>query len=132
MRNRGGRSGRDLRPQPGRAQRAATYTEADKNRDLYYPRRLPAQLGELGRVDPDGYLWITGRAKDLIIPRRVTDIDPAEIEEALAGHPSVAIAGGDRSASGAFAGELPCGLCRAGGGGRETSTEELMGWCKET
>ncbi len=68
-----------------------TYTEADKNADLYY-NDTHLRTGDLGRVDSDGYLWITGRAKDLII-RGGHNIDPAEIEEALLGHLRVAFAG---------------------------------------
>ena len=87
-----------------------TYTDTDKNKDLYYPftGESPQYLrtGDLGRVDPDGYLWITGRAKDLII-RGGHNIDPAEIEEVLAGHPDVAFAGAIGQPD-AHAGEVPC------------------------
>lgn len=38
--------------------------------------------GDLGRVDEDGYLWITGRSKDIII-RGGENIAPAAVEEAL-------------------------------------------------
>lgn len=47
--------------------------------------------GDLGRRDEDGYLWITGRQKELII-RGGHNIDPKSIEEALARHPAVAVA----------------------------------------
>ena len=47
--------------------------------------------GDLGRLDAEGYLWITGRAKDLII-RGGHNIDPMPIEEALYQHPDVALA----------------------------------------
>jgi fatty-acyl-CoA synthase len=50
------------------------------------------RTGDLGRIDADGYVWITGRAKDLII-RGGHNIDPALIEEALAAHPDVAFVG---------------------------------------
>ncbi|GAB2636300.1 acyl-CoA synthetase [Nocardia goodfellowii] len=44
--------------------------------------------GDLGRVDADGFLYLTGRAKDLII-RGGHNIDPAQIEDALLAHPDV-------------------------------------------
>jgi fatty-acyl-CoA synthase len=61
--------------------------------------------GDLGRLDANGYLWITGRAKDLII-RGGHNIDPAGIEEVLYEHPSVELAAvvGEPDA---YAGELP-------------------------
>jgi fatty-acyl-CoA synthase len=47
--------------------------------------------GDLGRVDADGFVYLTGRAKDLII-RGGHNIDPRVIEEALLRHPAVAAA----------------------------------------
>jgi acyl-CoA synthetase (AMP-forming)/AMP-acid ligase II len=44
--------------------------------------------GDLGRMDEAGYLWITGRCKDLII-RGGENIAPAAVEEALVGAPGV-------------------------------------------
>ena len=82
-----------------------TYTEADKNRNLYADGNY-LRTGDLGRLDADGYLYITGRAKDLII-RGGHNIDPAVIEEALMGHPSVAFVGAIGQPD-AHAGELPC------------------------
>jgi len=81
-----------------------TYVEAERNQGLFYGDFL--RTGDLGRIDADGYLYITGRAKDLII-RGGHNIDPALIEEALAGHPAVAFAGAIGQPD-AFAGELPC------------------------
>lgn len=40
------------------------------------------RTGDLGRMDERGYLWISGRAKDMII-RGGENISPREIEEAL-------------------------------------------------
>ncbi len=45
--------------------------------------------GDLGTMDADGYVRITGRLKDMII-RGGEKIFPAEIEEFLFGHPKVA------------------------------------------
>jgi fatty-acyl-CoA synthase len=47
--------------------------------------------GDLGRCDPDGYFWLTGRKKELII-RGGHNIDPAAIEGPLHRHPAVQIA----------------------------------------
>ncbi len=44
--------------------------------------------GDLGYRDDDGFLWITGRSKDVII-RGGHNVVPGEVEEALYGHPSV-------------------------------------------
>jgi len=47
--------------------------------------------GDLGSVDADGFVYLTGRAKDLII-RGGHNIDPRVIEEGLLRHPAVAAA----------------------------------------
>lgn len=45
--------------------------------------------GDLGRFDDDGYLWIVGRKKDIIV-RDGTNVSPAEVENAFLEHPAVA------------------------------------------
>lgn len=99
-----------------------TYTEAAKNDGLFY-QNTHLRTGDLGRVDEAGYLWITGRAKDLII-RGGHNIDPAEIEEAMQMHPSVAFAGAIGQPD-AHAGELPCCYVELIDGAT-VSNEELM------
>lgn len=47
--------------------------------------------GDLDRVDSEGYFWLTGRKKELII-RGGHNIDPKQIEEPLHRHPAVALA----------------------------------------
>jgi fatty-acyl-CoA synthase len=61
--------------------------------------------GDLGRLDGDGYVWLTGRSKDLII-RGGHNIDPAVIEEALNRHPAVETAAAVGLPD-TYAGELP-------------------------
>lgn len=46
------------------------------------------RVGDIGHLDAEGYLYITDRAKDLIISGGV-NIYPAEIESVLIGHPAV-------------------------------------------
>lgn len=83
---------------------ADVYTEPARNRGLMVEGFL--RTGDLGRLDAAGYLWITGRAKDLII-RGGHNIDPVLIEEAMMQHPAVAFAGAIGQPD-ARAGELPC------------------------
>lgn len=104
----------------------STYTEADKNHDLFH-HDVYLRTGDLGRLDEDGYLWITGRAKDLII-RGGHNIDPAEIEEALAGHEAVAMVGAIGQPD-AHSGELPCAFVELVEGA-DTSVEELMDYAR--
>jgi acyl-CoA synthetase (AMP-forming)/AMP-acid ligase II len=61
--------------------------------------------GDLGRVDADGYFWLTGRQKELII-RGGHNIDPKMIEEPLCTHPSVVLAAAVGRPD-AHAGEVP-------------------------
>jgi len=104
-----------------------TYTEAPKNVGLFADEKY-LRTGDLGRIDEDGYLWITGRAKDLII-RGGHNIDPAAIEEALAGHPAVAFAGAIGQPD-SFAGELPCVYVELVDGA-EVSVKELIAHANE-
>lgn len=83
----------------------STYTEVDKNHDLFAEGRF-LRTGDLGRVDGEGYLYITGRAKDLII-RGGHNIDPGVIEEALMKHEAVAMVGAIGQPD-IHSGELPC------------------------
>ncbi|AVO39371.1 acyl-CoA synthetase [Pukyongiella litopenaei] len=102
-----------------------TYTEDEKNANLFYHDKY-LRTGDLGRIDSDGYLWITGRSKDLII-RGGHNIDPAEIEEALLGHDAVAFAGAIGQPD-ARAGELPCAFVELVDGATVTP-EALIEYC---
>ncbi len=105
----------------------STYTDPDKNQHLYHFDRY-LRTGDLGRVDKDGYLWITGRAKDLII-RGGHNIDPALIEDVLAGHEAVAFAGAIGQPD-SFAGELPCAYVELVDGAK-ISEGELLAYARD-
>ncbi len=61
--------------------------------------------GDLGRMDAEGYFWLTGRRKELII-RGGHNIDPKLIEEPLHRHPAVQIAAAVGRPD-PYAGEVP-------------------------
>ncbi|HBX76818.1 MAG TPA: hypothetical protein DEG43_04170 [Acidimicrobiaceae bacterium] len=59
--------------------------------DLYQASVTPDgffRTGDLARLEPNGYLKLTGRLKDLIV-RGGVNLSPIPIEEAIARHPSV-------------------------------------------
>jgi fatty-acyl-CoA synthase len=66
------------------------YLQAEKNNGIWIGGDW-FNTGDLGRIDADSYIWLTGRSKDLII-RGGHNIDPQVIEEALHTHPAVAMA----------------------------------------
>ena len=61
--------------------------------------------GDLGHIDTEGRVFVTGRAKDVII-RGAHNIDPAVIEDALLQHPAVALAAAVGQPD-SYSGELP-------------------------
>ena len=89
---------------PG-VQKDKVYTQDNKNMDVYASNKY-MRTGDLGYLDNDGYLWITGRAKDIII-RGGHNIDPNVIEDALAGHNQVAMVGAIGQPD-LRLGEVPC------------------------
>jgi fatty-acyl-CoA synthase len=84
--------------------------------------------GDLGRLDEEGYLWITGRAKDLVI-RGGHNIDPAPIEDVLFQHPAVGLAAVVGQPD-AYAGELPVAYVQLKAGATITPGE-LEAWVRE-
>jgi fatty-acyl-CoA synthase len=84
--------------------------------------------GDLGRLDRDGYLWITGRAKDLVI-RGGHNIDPGPIEDIMFQHPAVGLAAVVGRPD-AYAGELPVGYVQLKPGAT-VEPGELEAWVAE-
>jgi fatty-acyl-CoA synthase len=77
--------------------------------------------GDLGRIDRDGNIFVTGRAKDVII-RGGHNIDPGPIEEALLQCPEVLYAAAVGKPD-AYAGELPVAYVQLTAGARVTAAE---------
>ena len=81
--------------------------------------------GDLARIDADGFVYLTGRAKDLII-RGGHNLDPAVIEDALLAHPAIT----DAQAVGRpdlHSGEVPVAFVTLAPGAT-TTAEELRAW----
>jgi fatty-acyl-CoA synthase len=64
------------------------YTDGARNAGMFEQGWLVS--GDLGHLDAQGYVHVTGRAKDVII-RGSHNIDPGLVEDAFLAHPSVAM-----------------------------------------
>jgi fatty-acyl-CoA synthase len=69
------------------------YLIESQNKGLFHEieGRRWMSTGDLARQDADGYFWMTGRKKELII-RGGHNIDPKIIEEAMHAHPGIQMA----------------------------------------
>lgn len=102
------------------------YTDPEKNQNIWVEKGW-FNTGDLARFDRDGYFWLTGRSKDLII-RGGHNIDPQMIEDVLLQHPSVDMVAAvgkpcDR------VGELPVAYVSLKGG-EKCAEEELLAFCQ--
>lgn len=100
------------------------YLDAAQNVGLWVDRhdgRRWLNTGDLARRDADGYFWLVGRRKELII-RGGHNIDPATIEEPLHRHPDVLIAAAVGRPD-AHAGELPVAYVQLKPGATVTEAE---------
>jgi len=80
------------------------YVDESLNAGLFFADGW-LNTGDLGRFDEDGFIWITGRLKDLII-RGGNNIDSRIIDETLQDHEAVELAAAVGKPD-AHAGELP-------------------------
>jgi acyl-CoA synthetase (AMP-forming)/AMP-acid ligase II len=86
------------------------------------------KTGDIGRIDDDGYLFITGRLKEMLIIGG-ENVFPREIEEVLNAHPAVA-ASGVIGVPDPLRGELPMAFIEANEG-KTPDPVELTTWCRE-
>ncbi|MFZ4963766.1 acyl-CoA synthetase [Pseudomonas gingeri] len=101
------------------------YLQAEHNQGLWIEIDGQRWLntGDLGRQDADGYFWLTGRKKELII-RGGHNIDPKQIEEALQAHPAVALVAAVGCPD-AYSGEVPVAYVQLKPGQRCTAATLL-------
>jgi long-chain acyl-CoA synthetase len=83
------------------------------------------RTGDLGRVDADGFLWIEGRASDMI-NRGGLKVFPDEVEEVLRRHPAVRDAG-VAPLPDTRLGEVPHAWIVSGA---PVGAAELSAWCR--
>ena len=67
----------------------AGYFRDDEATEAAFNERGFFRTGDLGRLDDDGYLRITGRKKDLIVTAGGKNVSPSNIENVLKSHPLV-------------------------------------------
>ncbi len=73
------------------------YVRADGGLDPVADADAWFATGDVGRLDDDGFLWLTDRKKELIITSQGKNVSPALVENALKAHPLIgqAMAHGD-------------------------------------
>jgi fatty-acyl-CoA synthase len=84
--------------------------------------------GDLGVLQPDGYIQLKDRSKDIIISGG-ENISSIEVEDALYKHPAVAAAAVVAKSDEKW-GESPCAFIELKAGAT-ASAEELIEWCRE-
>ncbi|MCF8036411.1 MAG: acyl-CoA synthetase [Desulfobacteraceae bacterium] len=103
------------------------YVEPAHNQGIWLPDGS-FNTGDLGKIDADGYIWLTGREKELII-RGGHNIDPALLEEPIykmAGVKTVAAVGRPDP----YAGEVPVAYVELAEDA-DQDEEQIMEWAKQ-
>jgi fatty-acyl-CoA synthase len=107
------------------------YVDPEHERGLWIRRDAgPRWLntGDLGRQDADGYFWLTGRKKELII-RGGHNIDPATIEAPMQTHEAIELCAAIGRPD-AHAGEVPVLYVQLRDG-EQASVEALLQYARE-
>ena len=132
-----GRDARATRTAPGRRSSAPRCASTTRAASACAARpSLPGVAGEdgwlvtgdLGRIDDDGYLYVLGRADDVIVTGG-ENVSPGEVEEVLLEHPAVADAGVHGREDPEWQHAVVAHVVLAGDGG--ASEDDLRAFCRE-
>jgi len=102
------------------------YMEEEHNKNIWVDGDW-FNTGDLGRMDPEGYLWLTGRKKELII-RGGHNIDPSSIEEPLYKMEDIKLAAAVGQPD-PHAGEVPVVYVEVGAGS-SLSEDDVLDWAR--
>lgn len=105
---------------------AGYYKQPEATREAFRGGWL--HTGDIGRLDEEGFLYVSGRRSDLIISGG-ENVYPAEVEAVLASHPAVAEAGVIGLPDPRW-GEVPAALV-VPRPGANLDTAELQAFCRE-
>jgi O-succinylbenzoic acid--CoA ligase len=86
------------------------------------------RTSDLGRIDEDGYLYVLGRADEMIVSGG-ENVSPEEVERVLLEHPAVADAGVAAIDDPEWQQAVVASVVVGGGG--EVSEDELRAFCRE-
>ena len=103
------------------------HRDPEKTKSVWDPRGW-SWLGDVGRIDEEGYLYLTDRASNMIISGGV-NIYPREIEDVLVVHPAIA----DVAVLGTpdpDMGEQVTAFVQLADGASATE-DELVAWCRD-
>lgn len=103
------------------------YVEAGHNHGIWLPGEY-FNTGDLGRMDEDGYVFLTGRKKELII-RGGHNIDPAMIEEPIYKMPNIKMVAAV-SRPDPHSGEVPVAYVEVAEGA-DIDEDKIMAWARE-
>jgi long-chain acyl-CoA synthetase len=111
------------------------YNKPDATADVINPEGW-FKTGDIGKMDEEGYLYITGRKKDMIIMAG-EKVFPREIEDAIKQHPAVLLAA-VIGAKDEKRGEMPVAFVQLkpeagqeGSGVAKPSENDIRSWVRE-
>jgi long-chain acyl-CoA synthetase len=105
------------------------HRDPEKTKTVWDPRGW-SWLGDVGRVDEEGYLYLTDRASNMIISGGV-NIYPREIEDVLVMHPGVADVAVIGTPDPDMGEQVTAYVQRSGDAVEDVAEDELIAYCRD-